>query len=36
VTPPHLGAGVAEVLANGRYLDIADAGHKDMFSDPTR
>jgi pimeloyl-ACP methyl ester carboxylesterase len=28
VMPPHFGAEVAEVLANGRYLELTNTGHK--------
>ncbi len=34
VMPPHLGAEVAEVLPNGRYLQIADAGHLGFLERP--
>ena len=32
--PPHLGAEVANVLPNGRYLQIADAGHLGFLERP--
>lgn len=32
--PPHLGAEVAQVLPNGRYVEIADAGHHGFLERP--
>ncbi len=34
VLPPHLGREVAEALPNGRYLEIADAGHLGFIEQP--
>ena len=34
VTPPHLGAEVADALPNGRYVEIADAGHLGFLERP--
>ncbi len=34
VMPPHLGAEVADALPNGRYLEIADAGHLGFLERP--
>ena len=34
VTPPHLGAEVADALPNGRYLEIADTGHLGFLERP--
>jgi pimeloyl-ACP methyl ester carboxylesterase len=34
VIPPHLGAEVADVLPNGRYLEIADTGHLGFLERP--
>lgn len=34
VMPPHLGAEVAEALPNGRYCEIADAGHLGFLERP--
>lgn len=34
VTPPHLGREVADALPNGRYLQIADAGHLGFLEQP--
>ncbi|MBP2455967.1 alpha/beta fold hydrolase [Mycolicibacterium lutetiense] len=34
VMPPHLGAEVADALPNGRYLEVADAGHLGFLERP--
>ncbi|MDH6196192.1 pimeloyl-ACP methyl ester carboxylesterase [Mycobacterium frederiksbergense] len=34
VMPPHLGAEVADALPNGRYMQIADAGHLGFLERP--
>ena len=34
VMPPHLGAEVADAIANGRYLEIADTGHLGFLERP--
>jgi pimeloyl-ACP methyl ester carboxylesterase len=34
VMPPHLGVEVADALPNGRYLEIADAGHLGFLERP--
>lgn len=34
VMPPHLGAEVADAMPNGRYLEIADAGHLGFLERP--
>jgi pimeloyl-ACP methyl ester carboxylesterase len=34
VMPPHLGAEVADALPNGRFLEIADAGHLGFLEQP--
>ena len=34
VIPPHLGREVADALPNGRYLEIADAGHLGFIERP--
>lgn len=34
VMPPHLGIEVADALPNGRYLEIADAGHLGFLERP--
>ena len=34
VMPPHLGAEVADALPNGRYVEIADAGHLGFLERP--
>jgi pimeloyl-ACP methyl ester carboxylesterase len=34
VMPPHLGLEVADALPNGRYLEIADAGHLGFLERP--
>ncbi len=34
VLPPHLGREVADVLPNGRYLEIPDAGHLGFIEKP--
>ena len=34
VLPPHLGREVADALPNGRYLEIADAGHLGFIEKP--
>ncbi|CQD10517.1 alpha/beta hydrolase [Mycobacterium europaeum] len=34
LTPPYLGREVADALPNGRYLQIADAGHLGFFERP--
>ncbi|MCV7104146.1 alpha/beta fold hydrolase [Mycobacterium palustre] len=34
VTPPHLGREVADAIPNGRYLQIADAGHLGFLERP--
>lgn len=34
MTPPHLGAEVADALPNGRYLAITDAGHNGYLERP--
>jgi pimeloyl-ACP methyl ester carboxylesterase len=34
VTPAHLGAEVADALPNGRYVEIADAGHLGFLERP--
>lgn len=34
VTPPHLGAEVANALSNGRYLELADCGHLGFLERP--
>jgi pimeloyl-ACP methyl ester carboxylesterase len=34
VTPPHLGAEVADAIPNGRYLEIPDAGHLGFIERP--
>ncbi|HEU4361190.1 MAG TPA: alpha/beta hydrolase [Mycobacterium sp.] len=34
VMPPHLGREVADALPNGRYLEIADAGHLGFIERP--
>lgn len=35
VMPPHLGAEVADALPNGRYLEIAEAGHLGFLEQPS-
>jgi pimeloyl-ACP methyl ester carboxylesterase len=34
VTPPHLGREVADAIPNGRYLEVADAGHLGFLERP--
>ncbi|WP_045386324.1 alpha/beta fold hydrolase, partial [Mycobacterium kyorinense] len=34
VTPPHLSREVADAIPNGRYLQIADAGHLGFLERP--
>lgn len=34
VMPPHLGAEVADAVANGRYVEIADSGHMGFLERP--
>jgi pimeloyl-ACP methyl ester carboxylesterase len=34
MTPPHLGAEVADALPNGRYLAVTDAGHNGYLERP--
>jgi pimeloyl-ACP methyl ester carboxylesterase len=36
VMPPHLGPQLAEVLANGRYLELTNTGHKGYVERPDR